>query len=75
MGFIRNVQFREDGNILWLGFDKTQDFGPSAFRTAPDGTTKGGKTDIIASTGGSIPVPGVPGAVVSLNAYRYRSPR
>ena len=55
---MKNVELSVNGNILTIKVDLTQEFGPSS----------SGKTIIIASTEGNIPLPGRT-EVVGLNVY------
>jgi hypothetical protein len=55
---VKNVELSVNGNILTIKVDLTQEFGPSS----------SGKTIIIASTEGNIPLPGRT-EVVGLNVY------
>jgi hypothetical protein len=52
----------KDGKILVLEIDLTQTQGPSA----------SGKTDIIATTAGNVPVPGREDVTLGLNHYTNR---
>mgnify|MGYP003427183061 CR=1 FL=1 len=54
----KGINYVVEGNILTLRIDLSQDFGPSA----------SGKTRIIATTAGSLALPG--GAKVGVNVYR-----
>jgi hypothetical protein len=58
---MKNVEFSVKGDILTITVDLTKDFGPSS----------SGKTIIIASTEGSLPLPGR-SEVVGLNVYRKK---
>ena len=58
---MKNVEFSVKGNILTITVDLTKEFGPSS----------SGKTIIIASTEGNIPLPGR-AEVVGLNVYRKK---
>lgn len=55
----KNVTLTVKGNVLTITVDLTKDFGPSA----------SGKTKIVATTSGNIPV-GDTGVILGLNAYR-----
>ena len=57
-----NVQMRLEGSILVIEIDLSQSLGPSA----------SGKSEIIASTGGNVSVPGREEVKVGLNVYRPR---
>ena len=57
-----NVQMRVEGSILVIEVDLSQSLGPSA----------SGKSEIIASTGGNVSVPGREEVKVGLNVYRPR---
>lgn len=54
---MENVSIRKERNLLIIEVDLTKDFGPSST----------GKSNIIASTRGFVPVPGMEGAVIQLN--------
>jgi hypothetical protein len=56
---MKNVEFSVKGNTLTMNVDLAKDFGPSS----------SGKTVIVASTEGSVPLPGR-GEAVGLNVYR-----
>lgn len=62
---MQNVQFSLDGNRLVITVDLSAEGTPS----------KSGKTDVIASTRGNVPVPDRPDVYVGLNVYRYREPK
>ena len=57
-----NVSMRVDGSILVIEIDLSQSLGPSS----------SGKSEIIATSGGNIPVPGLPEVKVGLNVFRPR---
>jgi hypothetical protein len=58
---VKNVEMRVEGDILILRVDLGRDFGPSA----------SGKTTIVATTEGNVPVEGRD-VRVGLNVYRSR---
>jgi len=58
---MKNVEFSVKGDILTITVDLTKEFGPSS----------SGKTIIIASTEGIVPLPGR-AEVVGLNVYRRK---
>jgi hypothetical protein len=58
---VKNVELSVNGNILTIKVDLTKEFGPSS----------SGKTIIIASTEGNVPLPGRT-EVVGLNVYRKK---
>ena len=58
---MKNVKLSVSGNTLTITVDLTQEFGPSS----------SGKTIIIASTEGNLPLPGRT-EVVGLNVYRKK---
>ena len=62
---MKNVEMKVEGSILTIQVDLTKEFGPSS----------SGKTIIIASTEGNIPIPGHEEAKVGLNVYRSKSNR
>ena len=57
-----NVSMRVDGSILVIEIDLSQTLGLSST----------GKSEIVASTGGNVGVPGQPEVKVGLNVYRPR---
>jgi uncharacterized OB-fold protein len=58
---MKNVEFSVKGNILTITVDLTKESGPSS----------SGKTIIIASTEGNLPLPGR-SEVMGLNVYRKK---
>ena len=60
-----NVQMRLEGSILVIEIDLSQSLGLSS----------SGKSEIIASTGGNISVPGQEEVKIGLNVYRPRKPQ
>jgi len=58
---VKNVELTVSGNTLTITVDLTKEFGPSS----------SGKTIIIASTEGNLPLPGRT-EVVGLNVYRKK---
>jgi hypothetical protein len=58
---MKNVDMKVDGNILTIKVDLSKEFGPSS----------SGKTTIIASTEGNIPVPDRE-EKVGLNVYKKK---
>ena len=58
---MKNVEMKLEGNILTIKVDLTKEFGPSA----------SGKTIIIASTEGNVPVLDRP-EKIGLNVYRKK---
>lgn len=58
---MKNVEFSVKGNILTITVDLTKEFGPSS----------SGKTIIIASTEGNLPLP-ERSEVMGLNVYRKK---
>ncbi len=59
---MKNVEMSLEGSILTIKVDLSKEFGPSA----------SGKTIIIASTEGNVPIPGNEKAKVGLNVYRKK---
>ena len=59
-----NVQMHVEGSILVIQVDLNQSFGLSA----------SGESELIASTGGNVSVPGYEEVKVGLNVYRPRTP-
>ena len=57
-----NVELEVKGSKLVITVDLTKDFGPS----------KSGKTTIVATTGGGVPVPGMAHVKVGVNVYKGR---
>ena len=57
----QNVELKVEGNILTITVDLSKDFGPSK---------SSGKTIVIASSKGNVPVPGSD-AKIGLNVYKY----
>jgi len=57
---MKNVEMKVENNILIIKVDLTKEFGPSA----------SGKTIIIASTEGNIPIEGHDKAKIGLNVYK-----
>ena len=60
---MKNVELSLEGNMLTIKVDLSKEFGPSA----------SGKTTIIASTEGNVPIPGHEEAKVGLNVYRKKT--
>jgi len=60
---MKNVELSLDGNILTIRVDLSQTFGPSS----------SGKTTIIASTEGNMPVGPGRDEEIGLNVYRARA--
>jgi hypothetical protein len=60
---MKNVEMSLEGNILTIKVDLTKEFGPSA----------SGKTIIIASTEGNVPIPGREDVKVGLNVYHKKA--
>lgn len=58
---IKNVDIEQDGNRLILTIDLSQNHGPS----------KSGKTILVSSTGGNVPVTPDGKTFVSVNVFRY----
>lgn len=58
---VKNVKITVEKNMLILKVDLSKDFGPS----------KSGKTRVIASTKGNVPIPDHPGCRIGLNVYTY----
>lgn len=57
---MKNVEMSVAGNVLTIKVDLTKTFGPS----------KSGKTIIVATTEGNVPVPGHDNIKVGLNIYK-----
>ena len=62
---MKNIEMKQEGNVLVIRVDLTKTFGPSA----------SGKTIIIASTEGNAPVASPTGEriAVGINVYKPRS--
>ena len=58
---MKNVELTVDGTILTIKVDLSKDFGPSS----------SGKTTIIASTEGNVPIPGRE-EKIGLNIYKKK---
>lgn len=54
---VKNVEFFEEGNYIWIRVDRTKEQGPS----------NSGKTTVIGTTSGN---KGVCGVTVGLNVYK-----
>jgi len=59
---MKNVEIKVEGNILTIKVDLTKEFGPSS----------SGKTIIIASTEGNVPIDGYEEAKIGLNIYKKK---
>ena len=59
---MKNVEMKLEGDILTIKVDVTKEFGPSA----------SGKTIIIASTEGNVPIPEKENVKIGLNIYRKK---
>ena len=59
---MKNVEMSLEGNILIIRVDLSKEFGPSS----------SGKTIIIASTEGNVPIPEYEKAKIGLNVYRKK---
>ncbi|MBN2418928.1 MAG: hypothetical protein JXL81_06055 [Deltaproteobacteria bacterium] len=59
---MKNVEMKLEDNILTIKVDITKEFGPSS----------SGKTIIIASTEGNIPVPDKDEVKIGLNVYKKK---
>ena len=60
---MKNVEMSLEGNILTIKVDLLKEFGPSA----------SGKTIIISSTEGNVPIPGREDVKVGLNVYHKKA--
>ena len=58
---MKNVNMKVEGNVLTITIDLSKDFGPSS----------SGKTTIIATTEGNVPVPGRD-EKIGLNIYKKK---
>jgi hypothetical protein len=57
-----NLKYSEDGRLLTIEVDLTKDLGPSST----------GKTSIVATTGGNVPLDGPAGRIrMALNVFKY----
>ena len=61
---MKNVEMKVENNILTIQVDLTKELGPSS----------SGKTIIIASTEGNVPIPGSEEAKIGLNVYKLKNP-
>jgi ABC-type molybdate transport system ATPase subunit len=59
---MKNVEMNLEGNILTIKVDITKEFGPSS----------SGKTIIIATTEGNIPIPDKDDVKIGLNVYKKK---
>jgi hypothetical protein len=59
---LENLTVTTEGTTVTMTFDITGNLGESS----------SGKSDIVATSGGNIPVPGVPGLKMGLNVFRPR---
>ena len=59
---MKNVEMKLEGDILTMKVDVTKEFGPSA----------SGKTIIIATTEGNIPIPEKEDVKIGLNIYKKK---
>ncbi|NMC87652.1 MAG: hypothetical protein GYA69_04385 [Candidatus Moranbacteria bacterium] len=59
---MKNVEMKLEGDILTIKVDVTKEFGPSA----------SGKTIIIATTEGNIPIPEKEDVKIGLNIYKKK---
>ncbi|HOG69054.1 MAG TPA: hypothetical protein PK366_06735, partial [Fibrobacteraceae bacterium] len=59
---MKNVEMKTEGDILTIKVDLTKEFGPSS----------SGKTIIIASTEGNVPIEGHDEIKVGLNVYKKK---
>jgi len=57
---MKNIKMQVTGNTLTITIDLTQDFGPSS----------SGKTTIVASTAGSVSIPGHEAIKIGINAFK-----
>ena len=60
---MKNVEMSLEGTILMIKVDLSKEFGPSA----------SGKTIIIASTEGNVPIPGREDVKVGFNVYHKKA--
>ena len=56
-----NVQIEVQGDKAVITIDLTKDFGPS----------KSGKTIVVATTRGNVPIPGSDTIKIGINCYKY----
>jgi len=59
---MKNIELKVSGNILTITVDLAKEFGPSS----------SGKTIMIATTEGNVPIPGAEDKKVGLNIYRKK---
>jgi hypothetical protein len=58
---MKNIKMTLEGDILKLEIDISKDFG----------TSKSGKTNVVATTEGNMPVPNHPNIRIGANVYKY----
>jgi hypothetical protein len=58
---MKNITIKVDGEIMKIEIDLAQDFGKS----------KSGKTLVVASSEGNVPVPDHPNMRLGINVYKY----
>lgn len=56
-----NVHIEVQGNKAVITIDLSKDFGPS----------KSGKTIVVATTRGNVPIPGAESIRIGINCYKY----
>ncbi|MFA6448903.1 MAG: hypothetical protein WCX65_05515 [bacterium] len=59
----KNISITVDGDIMKIEIDLAKDFGKS----------KSGKTLVVASSEGNVPVPDHPNMRLGINVYKYSS--
>jgi hypothetical protein len=59
---MKNVEMQLDGKILVIKIDLSKELGPSA----------SGKTTLVATTEGNVPVPGLDDTKIGVNVYRKK---
>ena len=62
---MKNIDMHVDGNVMTLVVQLNQPMGPSS----------SGKTILLASTEGNLPVPGHPGVEFGVNVYKPKPGR
>ena len=60
---MKNIEMRVQENKLIIEVDLEKDYGPS----------KSGKTNIVATTAGNVPVPEQDGVKIGINCYKSSS--
>jgi hypothetical protein len=62
---LKNIRMEVEGDLLTMIIDLSKLIGPSS----------SGKTILVASTLGNVPIPGHPGMEIGVNAYKAKPAR